>query len=249
MKQSVTHQQAGMLRAASLIVSLTTALLSLSASALAPASQAQTRSGPSGSGSVLTIQAVKVNPLTGRDVAGTRTTTRTRIAPGQTVVGRGGTPTVAPTTGGLKRASSGGCCSASGGWDITFTVGFNDAIIGHLYQYNSHLIFCWGGGVAGVHWGYVYNCNNSPGSGPNPYTHGYFSSIAGYMSNVHNAAWSLYYFGWGSMGNAYHTGFHDYQQGSADENLGGVYLGTGHPEITVNAHANGEYDWSAYGGF
>lgn len=185
-----------------------------------------------------------VSPRTGEVVSESRSATRD-------ISGSQSDPLSQPGSGGAVSASvgSGGCCSESGGWIVTVYREAKNALGWTLYRWNSQMTFCWGGGRAGVNWGYVFNCDYTPGSANYPQTSAYFTNVNTYLiAGARPNANSMYYFGWEYMNNAYHTGFYNWQQGIAPGCVAKYgCIQTTYPTVTYWAHANGEYDWATGG--
>lgn len=148
---------------------------------------------------------------------------------------------------GVKTAAAApGCCSASGGWYISFWVR-NGPSWAPNYVFNAAEQFCWGGGVAGVHWGYVFNCSDAPGSAVQPYMSNWFSNTAPVEHNPRISSTNRYFYGWDQMNYSYNTAFYNGTQGAIDV-CGGFCYFTRYPSIVITVVANGGYYWSTSAG-
>jgi hypothetical protein len=206
-----------------------------------------------GSPNTTTITVEQFNPTTGAvlaersqtyvntvtHVAGTPSSPPMSIA---SVSGSGGPP-LNPDTSANAGTVNSPDVSASGGLTLTVSVTSPSN-----YTYNSVIQWCWGGGVPGVHWGYVYNCGSSPGSSVAPYMSAYFTNLPSVgqkvVSNLSGS--NRYYFGWSSMNYSYNTGYYDYSQGDTCTTIlyTGVCVAHEYPDITINVYANGYYTYS-----
>lgn len=155
----------------------------------------------------------------------------------------------APGTIHALASSSGGCCSDAGGWDLSWYLRYSGGGPLDVTTFHWHVksTFCWGGGIAGVRWGSVYNCDYTPYSAQQPSHYGYFDAVNGWVisSARSNATVGQYYYGWANMNNAYHTEYYAFDQGAATGCVAKVgCVTTFYPSITIWEHANGEYDFS-----
>jgi hypothetical protein len=145
----------------------------------------------------------------------------------------------APTTG-----PDYGTISQAGEAQIGYTETYSSALTTD-FVWQAYSTFCWGGGVPGVHWGYVYRCGYFGTQDWPDSPNGYFTRVNGYfISNAHwnsNAASGL--FAWSNMNYSINTGFHDWQQGYADYCVFHYgCLSSYYPVVQMWEHANGEWD-------
>lgn len=193
----------------------------------------------------VSVHAVEFNPSTGATMA-TKDSTTT-LAPGVKVTA-GSMSAVTPVVVGSAKAltAATGCCSASGGWNVSFQV-TNGPSWAPNFIFHSQIIFCWGGGVAGVHWGYVFNCANAPGSAVAPYMAAWFSNMAPVEKNPRVQSTNRYFYGYAPMNNSYNSAFYDGTQGGVDV-CGGFCYYSHYPSINIAVAANGTYAWNASAG-
>lgn len=187
----------------------------------------------------ITVTATHFDPATGATLS-----TKVTSFKGTSASGSGSVPSVGSKVQTAAANPSAGCCSAAGGWNVEVTV-TNGPSWWPNFIFHSRLIFCWGGGIAGVHWGWVYNCN--AGAGVNPYTTQWFTSVSAPDQHPRALSADVYYGAWVAMNYSPNTTFHDFQQGAVDVCYAVCYY-SHYPAIVIDAYANGLYTWGVNAG-
>lgn len=122
---------------------------------------------------------------------------------------------------------------AAGESGVTYAASY-----GPNYTLNNYINWCWGGGIAGVHWGYVYNCGWWPGNGTPPATDVWASYGWGSQWSC-NPQENGYYFGWANMNYSPNTGY--YAQGTATCSTWEIPFYSRHPYVDTYVYANGTF--------
>jgi len=169
-------------------------------------------------------------------------TTTSVLAAGVSIEGSVTDPaaSMSTMTGDSPDAPDGGCCSTSGGWNLTISV-TNGPSWWPNFTYNSYIQWCWAHNED-------FNCNNGFGSNAIMPTNTWFTNLPDIgTGNLNNTiAQNEYFYDYGNFG--YHSGFEDYKEGQVAISCLATCWVTHHPSINIWAHANGEYDYNLNAG-